>query len=395
MKDKLKTLTSKEFIKIVNGDFKDDKKYKQFYDSEDDRIYFHKIKITGDLAFNSLVKPIKKIEIYDSDFENIIIAQFESDFGLSFSSINIQNFFWILSAKLPEFSITDCIFTLQFRIFNIQTEVFHIQDSEMKSISFLGRSGFNQESNIDLLTIGNTKIAYILFEGGSYKETELGGNEINELLIKGGKFESLDINFSIIEKINFYKNSSKDSKIVFRNIQAFEITFESFINYGLLYFISCYSKNNFDEKIEKDLLLNTVYSDLGKTTFLNTDWNDYKWRFIASKISDLFLADSLLPKAKNIFSDKKQDERLALSQIKKIYENRGDSIESSKYQAEELNVHLETLKFGGEKINLLLNKYSNGHGQNWPRALVVTLVISFLYILYMEFGLLIQAQTTF
>lgn len=125
---------------------------------------------------------------------------------------------------------------------------------------------------------------------------------------------------------------------------------------------------------------------MGKTILLNTDWSSFNWRFISSKISDLFLAGSYLPKAKNIISENKEEERLALSQIKKIYENRGDFVEAGKYQAEEMNVYLETLPKSWEKVNVWLNKWTNNHGQSWQRALGVTLGGSiFFYSFYCFF----------
>ena len=79
-------------------------------------------------------------------------------------------------------------------------------------------------------------------------------------------------------------------------------------------------------------------------TLIDLDLSGFKLIFKSSKITDLFLTETKMPLPENIISDNFEQKRQILSQLKKVYENRGDSIEAGKYQAEELNIHLKTLK---------------------------------------------------
>ncbi len=127
-------------------------------------------------------------------------------------------------------------------------------------------------------------------------------------------------------------------------------------------------------------------SDLGKTTFIDCNFSEQKMIFDSSKITEVALAGGYLPKPSNIYclaENQDEQKKLALSQIKKIYQNMGDVVTASRYQAEELNTYMNTLSFGWEKLNLTLNKITNNHGQSWGKAFKILLVGGIiLYCLY-------------
>jgi hypothetical protein len=54
-----------------------------------------------------------------------------------------------------------------------------------------------------------------------------------------------------------------------------------------------------------------------------------------------------------------RQKRLAFGQIKKIYQNMGDAVTASQYQARELETYRGITRDQSERINLWLNKWSN------------------------------------
>jgi hypothetical protein len=186
------------------------------------------------------------------------------------------------------------------------------------------------------------------------------------------KYDSVpDIHTLMISRL-----ATRDNFYHFSEIYLNVLVFENFTNIGII-------------TIAK-VVLNTEIafekSDLGKTAFIDCDFSEQNLVFDSSKITEIALAGTQLPKGAKIgireaLKDTKlskgtnnlTQKKLALGQIKKVYQNMGDSVKAAEYQAEELNTYMSTLKCGGEKINLLFNSWSNKHGQSWVRALCVLL----------------------
>lgn len=136
-------------------------------------------------------------------------------------------------------------------------------------------------------------------------------------------------------------------------------------------------------------VLTIINSDIGKTQFIDCDFSEYKLIFRNSKISDAFLAGTLMPQANKI-NPHENDEgqvQLVLNQIKKTYEARSDSINASKYFSDELNSHYRTLTWESNpwaKFVLLMNRVSTNHGQSWQQGVLSTLICAaFFYIFYL------------
>jgi hypothetical protein len=145
-----------------------------------------------------------------------------------------------------------------------------------------------------------------------------------------------------------------------------------------------------------DSSIEIINSDLGKTSFINTNlWVFDKVIFANSKLSELFLGDTELPE--NIFTTENNkiqvQKKIFYEQAKKMYENNGNKIKSLLYGSKEMEVYRAQLSeteikpLKGEKFQVWFNHFSNKHGTSWRRGLRVTLIISIcFYILYCIFS---------
>jgi|GEM_PF-5121175 len=136
--------------------------------------------------------------------------------------------------------------------------------------------------------------------------------------------------------------------------------------------------------------INIFNSDIGKTMFSSNLSGFDKFCFSNSKIIEAFIAGPRLP---DIYArpgeNEDEQKRIAYSQIKRIYENRGDTITAMKYFRLEMEIYHGQLKnnledkIPGEKFQLLFNQFTNRHGTEWQKALMVTLLSSvLLYAVY-------------
>jgi len=255
----------------------------------------------------------------------------------------------------------------------------------------------NKESEDSMLAEEPLKINRFEIEGGSY---------LNNIWISGGDIKSLEVKCVtpvIIhckpndEKLfdstkNSYENkfkskprisnllisrySNKSTFYHFNELNLQTLKFENFTNLGNI----TISKISISDNICFE------NSDLGKTTFIDCDFSNRKMIFDSSKINEIGLAGTKLPKPKNIDSKltgNKNQKKLALSQIKKAYQDLGDNLTANLYQSEELNTYKSTLKNGWEKTNLWLNKQTNNHGQRWDRPLALLIIFTaFFYTLF-------------
>ncbi|WP_343523841.1 hypothetical protein [Pedobacter sp.] len=134
-------------------------------------------------------------------------------------------------------------------------------------------------------------------------------------------------------------------------------------------------------------------SDLGKINFVDTDFSGFSLNFYSTKLNEIFLAGSKMPKTVKAIdldregTDPKHQERIAYSQLKKLLEQQGDLLASNEYFAGEMNAYYESLAWKHdfwEKLPLFLNRISSNHGQSWIRALVTTVgVTTVFYALFL------------
>lgn len=222
----------------------------------------------------------------------------------------------------------------------------------------------------------------------------VGGDFKENIWIKDGKIEELNIQPLLMSRIHILPNYDskyslsppeiknltittyfyKDSFLQISDVSLKKLSFSNFTNMATITIANVSLKE-----------LEIKNTDLGKTTFINCDFSEIKFTFKSSKITDTSLNGTPLPV--DIIADDNIQKRLALSQIKKIYENRGDLVEAGKYYAKEMNVYLGTLPKSWEKVNVWLNKWTNNHGQSWQCAFAVTIFISLLFFLFYTWSL--------
>lgn len=306
-----------------------------------------------DFAINNKKVNIKKCQVISGNFEeNFILAHASIDTATIFGG-EFKKEFSTHFAQIRELYITGGTY-----------EMINIKEGELR------RFVVNHEDEIDNLNLSTDvlEIKEIVFRQSSIINAYLGGK--SNLLL---------------EKISFISTSLyKDSVIQVNQLMIKEIIFEYFVNlgyisfnniifYSVFYNIPFYSKgeNNVNFK------LTLINSDLGKTQFIDcqSNYQDLSvLEFANSKMLDIFVSDTTLPR-QILFPEDKKDEQLdpfiynynrnrndsqrelAFNQLKKVYENRGDISTSLDYHAKALNARRKIL-FGklfrdfGDDLNL-------------------------------------------
>lgn len=243
----------------------------------------------------------------------------------------------------------------------------------------------------EISTIFEIDFFDIVFSKDSY--LHLSDTVINKLNIDS--FLNLGVivlnNISSVNKINQIKKTKRENQEIYTLSDNWHFEYDNF------------------QRISQFSLVN---SDLGKTQFIGCKINSFqKFVFKNSKLLDVFVADTLMPKRDKISIEEDdsshtlllEQRRIALSQFKKIYETRGDTVRSMEYLAEEMEVYREQLKHQkttnnkewwnnkSERFNLWLNRFSSYYGNNWLRAASLTLVINavlfWLYCWRLGFGI--------
>lgn len=349
---------------------------------------------------------IEVLDIGDSTLKNINVTK-----SILLREIGIRNSIaHDICIKESQISNLDIIKYSKVNLIEItssRTGWLSLEESEIRSININSRS-----------SILGVVLHYLLIES---KRAEIKNCYIHVLIIRLDKTYLIDIKTSEIWSLSStQKIILKDSILKISDTKINEILFDSFINQGIIVLNNIYPLKKgkaykFDsnqqveknsegiyqfEELNKSSIMKVVNSDLGKTTFIGCDINQFdRFEFSNSKILDVFVADTILPKKEKIFTTVEKNteyllleqRRLALSQFKKIYENRGDIVNAIEYHAHEMETYRECLSLVkpsdskewwnnfSEKINLNLNRYSSYHGNNWLRAVVVTLSLNFAF----------------
>jgi len=141
-------------------------------------------------------------------------------------------------------------------------------------------------------------------------------------------------------------------------------------------------------------------TSLGKTEFTNCPLADFRIEYNSSKITDCFISGGSIP-IKNIHIidaesgsiEEYQQRTSFFNQFKKIFEAQGDIYHATQFQAKWADEQRKLLKLihKGEKgwFNttfsdlwiLKLNKWSNLHGESWPRAFIWILGLGLVFYL--------------
>jgi hypothetical protein len=222
-------------------------------------------------------------------------------------------------------------------------------------------------------------------------------------------------------EVNLFKCSQfvNTAWLIISGLKAMN-TYDHFVeNTGLIQ----YKNNEYEfEQVTKRSFLIFVNSDLGKTSFIDCRLNLFdKFVYANTKMLEVFLAGTILPtkidspqngfsidrtdkqwvfnskvlrlinerdeKVTTIYFNQTEQERLAFSQFKKISENRGDNVQATEFLALEMDAYARVIANDsskwGERFNLWLNRISSNWGNDWVRAVLVTLGINtFLFLSY-------------
>jgi uncharacterized protein YjbI with pentapeptide repeats len=333
---------------------------------------FKNFYISGTIESHAQISKAQFDKCYfgDVDFKKSITINSGKFEWAYFSGIKTKALF-ILGGEFNEFLLAGGAHSNDCDIFGLYFSGGRFNKAHIYGLSKINKiyvtSGFI--SSLTLESEGITEIA-IQESSDEGKELKISSLYLNQL----GKI-NLSVKDIDIKIINFNDSFiNKDAVMRFSGMQIGALNFNNIINYGQIAF----------NKMVLVTRLGIQYSDLGKTTLINCDLGSSNLSFESSKITDIFLAGTDMPL--NTVATTHQEMRSAYSQIKKVYENRGDTISAGNFFAKEINSYYNILSFkkeGWEKFNLTLNKYSTNHGQSWKRGLISLSSFSILtYIIY-------------
>jgi len=216
----------------------------------------------------------------------------------------------------------------------------------------------------------------------------------NKLYISGKGDYNCQVGFLLIHDGVLSRGSAgQASTIQLESFKIASIEFVSFINQGNV-FVSGLNGVSANDLIDLRSIINadseaTVYkvepptlkifdSDLGKINFISCDFSKNKLIYRSSKIVEIFLAGTSMPV--EIQGDL-ENQQTGYAQLKKVFDNRGDSVASIDYQKRELNAHFQSLMRRNwtrrgfwEWVTLGLNKCTNDFGTSWWRTLSLFLL---------------------
>ncbi|KOY86751.1 hypothetical protein AD998_11865 [bacterium 336/3] len=341
-----------------------------------------------------------KFNINNGTFQDILIS------GGKFQDI------WVLEGSIEDFFLTNGVFR------NIQFGDYYIEEIPLKTNRIILTGGTCDNISFDGLESkeyirlsGTTVFNSCKLRYGKYKYImveELKSENISIWLSDKMFIDTIGFNLPKAKNISIYGgyvwntlnvlqfirvNINNGILIKIDDIYIHRIIFDNCVNAGNIIFSGVKSKKL--EGISPTLKIHN--SDLGKTTFIDCDFEGMELDFKSSKITEVFLAGTKMPK--DITTDDNEQKRLGYGQLKKIYDNRGDTVTANEYFAREMNVLYDQTKwsdvpfwknpikwlwrFSREKINLFFNKISSNHGTSWGRALWVTVGFAgFFYWLY-------------
>ena len=306
---------------------------------------------------------------------------FIRSFGVTGGTFN-GNFGIDDGAFSQDFSITGGTFNGDFYIFDgTFSRNFWVQDGTF-SQNFLIQGGtFTGDFKIQ----SSTTIQKLSIVGGAFeKEIELRGGYIYKLSIDyvTSALRLRVLNDCQLTILAINATLPKDSLLRISG-SLYCLTFEDVHNFGTILLTGLsfreqpYVPKGVTLPDDKDRpespQLQIINSDLGKTNFIDCDLSGFGLEFKSSKITDGFVTGTKMPN--RIITPDYRQQQLGYSQIKKIYENRGDKVEANRYYAREMDAYFTTLSWRNdlwEKFNLGLNKLSTDHGQNWQRGLLTT-----------------------
>ena len=352
--------------------------------------------------------------INESEIRDLSITESTSGYFAADKS-NIRHIIINLNSKTGYFMITGS----QIGFFSIddhsQMGNFYSSDKSICGNIWLSgasrtKSFFFENSSINTFNIHNVDVDnQIRITNCDTLEFTIGNiNSIDEIKVNGGyigifKWESLKPTKIFLEKVKLQNIDftmavlPKNNVIQFNDCFVNLLKFDSTQNEGTLSFKNMANvirireyqldkkgkyiiedgKYIFKDKNSK-AIITLQNSDLGRTSFIGCYFPNFRFEFFNSKLLEIFLAGTIMPTKievpeKHIEIGLEQ-QKLAYGQLKRIFENMGDSVKALNYKALELEAYrniLKTNKSGrqAELLNLWFMHYSSFYGTDWWRAL--------------------------
>lgn len=369
---------------------------------------------------------INSFTIYNGSFPRFIVdgVMVKNEFGIYGGDFNSLVTF-VNNKFLNRFDLINSSFK----------NIFQITSGSYSRINFLENADF------EAIHIYGGIIQSIVINDIVAKKLLITKNRDNIYLFVGSlKFTDkirypLKISKIIINKIDFdLLTISKDVEFLIEELQVNYIRFNRVVNYTNIFFInvSVLAKEAIPDKFidldgrkqyynSKNSILEITNSDLGNVRFIDCNLSSVS-RFIynSSRITDVFVGGTSFPKVieANSFNNEidNSQKRLGYSQLKKIFENRGDFVEARSYYSLEMRALREgilvnyinpsvlfsknfwlllpakynEIKFDKtklwhdcvsipERFLLWLNRWSNNFTTSWILGVVFTLIVTHVF----------------
>jgi hypothetical protein len=301
------------------------------------------------------------------------------------------------------------------------------------NVYFEKQINIGEEVNFESdLTFQSGSFAGLLISGGTYKCISIRGGIFREFnIFDNPKIQqkidfvfhqnlnifSLNIDFSKLE-CKSYLFEGKEGKIDNLHLKGIiskdilcefvsintpdNIIIDNLTNFGNIYFKDVTPTSLIKDDHGFFVIKN---SDLGKTTFMGSDFSTLYLDFHSSKITESFLSDTIMPYQIKTFirkegtitiKDNPEQQRLGYGQLKKIYENRGDAVTALSYYAKEMNALMISPNIGfGERINLFFGRISNNHGTDWILGVISTFICGGICFFFFCFHFNIKPSFTY
>lgn len=333
-----KTINSLEFINVECGNKSDNSsEYVSLkLDSKiskvifQDTITYNNIDFHGEInTINFVSKPIFHfLNIYGKvefiNFNNQVVIK---------KLLNITGIIGKLLQISPTSKIKECKFD------GAEINKFEISGGEIGLVNFFKVKAFSEKITITGGNIGEITIATKL-----NNQLEIRPEESVQIGVFN-QFEFSEVTINDIDDLLTILNINlidfvfpKDKTSYFSGFKINSLNFIDFYNYGNISF------SNLNDGLPIIGNLQIRNSDLGKMLFMNCDFTGCEMDFVSSKISEIFLAGTSMPSSTKINSSVEpkgidfENKRLALTQLKKVFDNRGDSLNSTKFHKAELEV---------------------------------------------------------
>ena len=371
-------ITSDEFIKICKCFYIDKNVYPEYekfytnYKNSGKWLTFNNIEVAECIILKyAFPEGIKGIRLHHCKIEYIEFEYFKTEtIHISFSEI--------LNIKLRGVSILDNDgFHIIYSIFNNIKLLFYecdLIDIRNSYINLLDISNSNSKKKIAECTILELSIR----DKNDLCDIELINCEISEWIVKD-ELINKDV---IIKIVNCSFNSLKLISLINRGNLI--ITNLKPNNFGFKKDFVSYEFSNFTiylyEIIKSNSSFSIIQTDLSVASFVNVNFNFDKFYCYDSKLIECTMIGCKHPLLVNSDYSDYRKTQITYGQLKKIYEKQGDWVVSNYYYERELNDYMKYLKKNNgkwwERLNLWLSNYTNSFGNDWLKALFLTLLIS-------------------